>query len=318
MRWPALAFAALLAAAPAQDPVAAFHDACVRVDGAIARQEPADIRQRAYSDAWRAWLQVPVEQRRPLLVSRAAQVAFHCGEFGASRELSAQAFGSFRNGPNAGLLVRSALAVKDAGGLALARDLAKEFELHVRQALLERAADVLAAADRLLRQGNEELGLWSFEQLVEASDGQVWALSNRALALRHVGDVAHSEACYRQALRMAPDDPLLWNDLGLLLVGAGRHDEGITAFVESVRRDPDPSSGSALLNLALAGRGAGLPGYADPLQVIRRRLERDPDAALGFARRVCLDLLLGRDYPVAPASDLHSGTEVARTRRDAP
>jgi tetratricopeptide (TPR) repeat protein len=158
------------------------------------------------------------------------------------------------------------------------------------------AGGLQRAAEELCRLGHVDEGIWLSERLVQASSRHPLALADAALMLRRVGREADSERAYREALARAPEDPLLWNDLGLLYKGAGRLAEAVDAFARSFQLDARPGEGPAITNLLLL-REAG----ADRVQVAgeSREVLPDADAALSRAlalrpdaallRRLCLD-----------------------------
>lgn len=158
---------------------------------------------------------------------------------------------------------------------------------------------VCEAADRALRRGQHEDGLFVFEALSTATGRDPITLGNWALSLRHVGRAEASEHLYREALQASPDDASLWNDYGLLLKGQRRDREAMAAFAKSlaleVAASPvGPPTGPAVSNLALMqarGRGAdaAVVVLPDPPRALAAVVARRPDAMM--ARRLLLDSL---------------------------
>lgn len=158
---------------------------------------------------------------------------------------------------------------------------------------------VCEAADRALRRGQPDDGLFVFETLATATGRDPIALGNWALSLRHVGRVEASEQLYREALAASPDDAGLWNDYGLLLKGQRRDREAMAAFAKSLALDSaaspgGPSTGPAVSNLALMqarGRGVdvGAAALPDPPRALAAVVARRLDAMM--ARRLLLDSL---------------------------
>lgn len=155
------------------------------------------------------------------------------------------------------------------------------------------------AADRALRRGQHDDGLFVFEALANATGRDPIALGNWALSLRHVGRAEASEQLYREALDASPKDADLWNDYGLLLKGQRRDREAMAAFGKSLALDvaassAGPPTGPAISNLALMqarGRGvdAGAAILPDPQAALAAVVARRPDAMM--ARRLLLDSL---------------------------
>lgn len=158
---------------------------------------------------------------------------------------------------------------------------------------------VCEAADRALRRGQHDDGLFVFEALATATGRDPIALGNWALSLRHVGRAEASERLYAEALQASPADAGLWNDYGLLLKGQRRDREAMAAFAKSLALDvaaspAGPPTGPAVSNLALMqarGRGtdAGAEALPDPPRALAAVVARRPDAMM--ARRLLLDSL---------------------------
>ena len=303
----AFAALALLAAARAQEDFAGRYAAAqeLRERGASA----AEVRA-AYLEALRAFeAEAPAGAARKAALPGAAFSAFQAGEFEAAWGL----FGESRAAGNRDAFHAEfgiwALARdgRGADAVQLAWELREAFPQEVGRALAANAGVVLPAADRRLRAGDTEQGLFVVRAIAAATGDSPAALSNLALALRHAGDLEAAVATYRRALAATPNDSLLWNDLGLLLKGAGRSDEAIAALRRSVAVDPDPAGCAALMNLALLGTGADRPGFDTAPLALAQRLENHPDAGAGFARRLALDAALGTRWPARAPSEPDKG-----------
>ena len=267
---------------------------------AAAGADPAAVR-RAYRDALQAFAQeAPAGAALKATLPSAAFSEFQAGEAEAAAELFAEsrAAGN-RDAFHAEWGIWSlAQSGRGADAIRLAFAERETFAAEVARALAGNFAVVLPAADRRLRAGEPELGLFVFRAISSHGGDDPLALANLALALRHAGDLAAAEATYRRALAAAPNDSQIWNDLGLLQKGAGRRDDAIATLRRSVAVDPEPAGCAALMNLALLGVGAERAGFETPSLALARRLELHPDAGGGFGRRLALDALLGTRYPV--------------------
>ena len=194
--------------------------------------------------------------------------------------------------PSPGDLLRA----KDPdGALARVRVLADGDAARAGALMLPDAGLWMPVADHWLRTGRNDDGTWVFERLTGASGRQPWALGNLALVRRHMGDLTGGRAAYQEALSKAPLDPILWNDYGLLLLGAGDHEGARDAFAQSLLVDEDPAIGPGLTNQVrmslLRPRIQPEPRW----DLLREGLRRRPDGAM--LRRVSLDLLLSGRTP---------------------
>jgi len=169
-------------------------------------------------------------------------------------------------------------------------ELEQAFPDAVRTALYR--AKAWESGDRWLRRGATEPGLWVFEALARAAAEDAASTANLALARRSVGLEQEAVATYERALEKAPEDPSLWNDLGLTLKGMGRRDEAAERFVTSRRLEPQPPTGPATTNLVRMAQRGGAEQIADPAAAMAQVLRARPTA--GLARRVYLDVLTRR------------------------
>lgn len=102
-----------------------------------------------------------------------------------------------------------------------------------------------------------------------------------------------AEACYRNAARLAPQDPRWPHDLGVLLQDAGQLDEAAAAYGRALALAPGDLP--ALLHLGEIRRQQGRP--ADAEAVLRRALVADPSspAAKALLGHALLDLRRPRE-----------------------
>ena len=116
-----------------------------------------------------------------------------------------------------------------------------------------------------------------------ASDLAV-AYRNQAIVLARAGRFAESEACSREALRFAPVDIDVLNELGVAVWRQGRAAEAEAIYLRACRLKPDDFR--ILANLGLALAELGRTGQA--IESYRRALQLQPDSfdaqmALGIA-----------------------------------
>ena len=289
----------LAASARAQPELQAAYAAAERLR--LSETAATDAVAAAYGEALDLFLRLARDNPdREAWRPAGAFCAFQAGDF----ERAADLFGAVveagsRSEFDVGYLLRSQSRAGRAEALVTA---ALRFEpvlpAVVRQVLINEGALVrgggLQVADRWLRHGDRARSLWVFRYQAEYGGQSALDLANLALALRHLGEVAESEATYRRALQVAPDDAILWNDLGLLLKGAGRTADAARALLESRRREAPPNTGPATTNLVLLGQRTGRHTLPDAAEALARVLAERPAAAL--ARRAYLDALAARRF----------------------
>ena len=89
------------------------------------------------------------------------------------------------------------------------------------------------------------------------------------LPLVNLGDLEGAEGLYRQALKLTPNRPTLYNNLGNVLCDLGRMRDGIAAYETAIalEKSADPAhepSPEALVNLELAKVENRLNETSDP------------------------------------------------------
>lgn len=128
--------------------------------------------------------------------------------------------------------------------------------------------------------------------------------NNLGLALRRLGDDGAAEAAFRRALGLAPGDPQVANNLGLMFLSAQRYTDATMLLTEATAQAP--SDTALWLNLALAQRGLGeLAAAATSLQ---RVLALDAGNRQGTAARAASYLAVVR----YEQGDAAGATEAAR------
>jgi tetratricopeptide (TPR) repeat protein len=278
--------------APCQE---GFKEAYARAEE-LRASGPAKPAREAYRQALRAFLRLPAPVRGdPGWLRPGAFCAFQSGEHALAVDLFEE---SMRAGNQDAFHAEHLLRAQLGAGLHgemlhSARDLEPRFPAAVRRVLVDDdglgQAQAWLIADRWLRSGGTEDGLWVFRYLARASGDHPHALANLALALRHLGREQECEATYRRALEGAPDDASIWNDFGLFLKGAGRLREAVEVLVRSRGLEARLPTGPATTNLALLGLRTGNHALASPAIALAAVLERRPGAAM--ARRAYLDVL---------------------------
>jgi predicted CXXCH cytochrome family protein len=128
-----------------------------------------------------------------------------------------------------------------------------------------------------LSAGNKTNATQAFEAAVKLQPDSPVALLNLADALTQSGQAGRAVGVLNHGVKVAPNDALLWYQLGIAESsterGAERETEAIAAFEKSVALDPDLAEAHNLLGAALAGKG-DLNGAENEWQ---RALQVNPD-----------------------------------------
>ncbi|HXA46619.1 MAG TPA: tetratricopeptide repeat protein, partial [Burkholderiaceae bacterium] len=90
--------------------------------------------------------------------------------------------------------------------------------------------------------------------------------------LRTTGKSNDAIACYRRAIELKPDDAIICNSLGIVLVDIGRHDEAMTYYRHALELDPNYAAAHYNLGIVLQE----LARFDDALVSYRRALQIDP------------------------------------------
>ncbi len=152
----------------------------------------------------------------------------------------------------------------------------------MRTAAIARAA-AASALQPLLQQAVEQLQREDLEAAQRSLDAIIrrWPTQPDALhfmgVLRHTqGRTAEAVALIRRALQAMPDNAGAWNNLGNVLLLAGRSEEAGQAYAESVRHAAsDDEAARALNNLSTLHRKLGALDRSE--QAAREALARKPD-----------------------------------------
>ena len=94
----------------------------------------------------------------------------------------------------------------------------------------------------------------------------------RGLEAHESGRFEEAASSYREALRHAPQDPMVWGLLGAAELGAGRLDEADEALAAAARLDPRDPAVALQRGIVAAGRGR----WSDAEAHLRLALELDP------------------------------------------
>ena len=95
----------------------------------------------------------------------------------------------------------------------------------------------------------------AYERALEGDPGRADAHVNLGRLYHLAGERGRAEAHYRDAVRLAPDDPTPHFNLGVLLEEQGRRDEAVHAYRQAVGRDADFADAHCNLGLLLESLG---------------------------------------------------------------
>jgi DNA-binding transcriptional MerR regulator len=95
----------------------------------------------------------------------------------------------------------------------------------------------------------------TYQRLLERDPTMADAHVNLGRLYHLAGERGRAEAQYRDAVRLAPDDPTPHYNLGVLLEEQGRRDEAAHAYAQAVNRDPEFADAHCNLGLLLESLG---------------------------------------------------------------
>ncbi len=289
-----LAFVLLLQRpSPAQEAFAEIYARAIELE---AEGAPPESLRSSYAAALRAFLRLPPDSaEHGKFLAKAGRAALLAGREAMALELLAEALGEkSADGFTRRWWLEAQL--RAAAYAALVRR-AREWDREQPDMVLAFLAagdgsgrpELLEAAGSWLRGGERDFGLWVFSRTADA--GNPIAIANHALALRNLGELQESGDLYRRALEIAPRDPVLWNDYGLLLKGSGRLDEAWEAFHKSLSLDVEIGQGPATTNLLLLMRNGGRT-WSRADASLQSLLRLRPAAAL--PRRLAIERILAQ------------------------
>ena len=90
-----------------------------------------------------------------------------------------------------------------------------------------------------LRGEDFEAAITTFREIIEQNDDLPGAHANLGIALVRSGDPEAGRAALERATELAPEQPVILNQLGVLHRRAGRFDEAADAYRRALAADPD-------------------------------------------------------------------------------
>ena len=102
------------------------------------------------------------------------------------------------------------------------------------------------------------------------------AHNNLGSAVQRQGRMTDAIGCYRRAVKQKPDSPVMWNNLGFALQSAGEPDEAMRCYRRALEIAPDYCD--ALLNMGNVLSEKGL--HAEGIESYRRLIQIEPGFAI--------------------------------------
>ncbi len=133
--------------------------------------------------------------------------------------------------------------------------------------------------------GKYAIALEEADRALQLNPRRADALGLRGLALMNLGEREQAAQSLRNALRIAPEDPGLQNNMGWLLCETGKATEGLPYFDRALENRRYASPANAAMNAGVCSLKLGDRARAD--KYFRRALQADPGliaAQAGLAR----------------------------------
>lgn len=132
-----------------------------------------------------------------------------------------------------------------------------------------------------IRRGRNDAAREKLEKALTLDDRYAPAHSTYALLLARQGEDAGADNHFRQALRLAPEDPDIRNNYGAYLCARGRADAAVEQFARAAEVPGYVGRSTALTNAGLCLRDAD-PARAEGF--LRRALEANPQNPTAMAQ----------------------------------
>jgi tetratricopeptide (TPR) repeat protein len=152
------------------------------------------------------------------------------------------------------------------------------------------SAAQLQAGLAFLRRGEYDRAIGLFNEVLASSPGCVEACLHRAEAWKHKGNHAQALASLDAARELAPDNPVVLFQRGMLLGLLGRAEEAIDEYTQALRLDPENALARTYRGSALLSTGKLKEAASD----LTKALQRDPDCVPAYQTRGDVLVLQGR------------------------
>ena len=136
-----------------------------------------------------------------------------------------------------------------------------------------RASARLELAKAYFAEGNHAIALEEANRVLDVDPARVDALGLRALALMRLGEPEAARQSMTQALRLAPDDPALHNNMGWLLCETGQPEQALIFFDRALAHKRYAAPANAAMNAGLCS--LRLNKFERAEQYFKRALQAD-------------------------------------------
>jgi tetratricopeptide (TPR) repeat protein len=113
-------------------------------------------------------------------------------------------------------------------------------------------------------QGQNDLAIADFDQVLHRDPGSIFALNNRGAAYARMGDYDRAIEDFDQAIGLNPRYAITFNNRGIAYAKKGRYDRAILDFEEALRLDPKDKSAQRNRQLAKQLQAAAARAGGDP------------------------------------------------------
>ena len=156
-----------------------------------------------------------------------------------------------------------------------------------------RASARLELAKAYFAEGNHAIALEEANRALDVAPNRADALGLRALALMRLGEPEQATQSMERALRLAPDDPALKNNMGWLLCETGKAAEGLPYFDRALSHRRYSAPANAAMNAGICSLRLSDRDRAE--HYFQRALQADPRLLAARAQLARLAIERGDD-----------------------
>jgi type IV pilus assembly protein PilF len=156
-----------------------------------------------------------------------------------------------------------------------------------------RASARLELAKAYFAEGSHAIALDEVNRALDVAPNRADALGLRALALMRLGEPEQATQSMVHALRLAPDDPTLQNNMGWLLCETGRAAEGLPYFDRALSQRRYSAPANAAMNAGICSLRLSDRDRAE--RYFQRALQAEPGLLAARAQLARLSIERGDD-----------------------
>jgi len=156
-----------------------------------------------------------------------------------------------------------------------------------------RATARVELAKAYFAEGSYVIALEEVNHALDVMPDRADALSLRSLALMHLGEPESAKQSMARALRAAPEDPALQNNMGWLLCETGKAAESLPYFDRALAQRRYSTPANAAMNAGTCSLRAGDRPRA--AQYFQRALQSEPGLLAAHAQLARLAVVQGDD-----------------------